>query len=302
MTAADLQPALAVRRVMLTGAGGQVGLALQQVMPKGVALLALDRNALDITNRQAVTEAATRFRPDWIINAAAYTAVDKAESEPESAFAINGDGAANLAQAAAEIGARMLQLSTDYVFDGTQAQPYRPDDSVNPINVYGESKLAGEQAVSEALGGEALILRSAWIYSAQPGNFVTTMLRLMRERERLGVVEDQVGTPTSAASLAAAILAAMAKGVMGIHHWTDAGVASWYDFACAISELADPVTRGCRITPIPSTDYPTPARRPASSLLDKQSMRSAIGEEGLHWRKALQRTLSQMTESPARSR
>lgn len=299
MNAINLQEALAGRRILLAGAGGQVGVALQQVMPEGVKLLALDRNALDITDRKAVAEAVNRIKPDWVINAAAYTAVDKAESEPELAFAINRDGAKHLAQAAADINARMVQISTDYVFDGEQARPYAPGDPVNPINVYGESKLAGEVVTREALGDRALILRTAWVYAPHGHNFLLTMLRFMRERDELRIVEDQVGTPTSAHSLANAIVAAMARNVTGTQHWTDAGAASWYDFACAIGELAEIAgfTFGaCRVTPIPTSSYPTPARRPVSSLLDKQTMRNAIGDDGVHWKKALRQAVTRVID------
>jgi dTDP-4-dehydrorhamnose reductase len=302
MSASQWQQALAGRRILLTGAGGQVGICLQQQMPKDVALLALDRKALDITDREAVTEAVAGFKPDWIINAAAYTAVDKAESEPELAFAINRDGAAHLAQAAADLNARMVQISTDYVFDGNKARPYRPDDNVNPINVYGESKLAGEIVTREALDEHALILRTAWVYASHGRNFLTTMLRLMRERDELKIVEDQVGTPTSARTLAEIILIAIARKVTGTHHWTDAGVASWYDFACAIAELAKSaglITGACRIKPISTRDYPTPARRPVFSLLDKQSLRGAIGEHGMQWRRALQQMIVLAVRDPS---
>lgn len=299
MNAFDAQEALAGCRILLAGAGGQVGVALQEVMPKGVKLLALDRNALDITDRKAVAEAVNRIKPDWVINAAAYTAVDKAESEPELAFAINRDGAEHLAQSVADINARMVQISTDYVFDGEQARPYAPGDPVNPINVYGESKLAGELATREALDDRAMILRTAWVYAPHGRNFLLTMLRLMRERDELRIVEDQVGTPTSAHSLAHAIVAAIARNVTGTHHWTDAGAASWYDFACAIGELAEIAGSGfgaCRVTPIPTSSYPTPARRPASSLLDKQSMRSAIDDDGMHWKRALSQAVSRVVD------
>lgn len=301
MSASELSQALAGHRILLTGASGQVGIALQQSMPDSVELLALEHKALDITNRNAVAEAVMRFRPDWVINAAAYTAVDKAESEPEAAFAINRDGSAHIAQAAAEANAYMVQISTDYVFDGEQSRPYLPDDPVNPINVYGESKLAGEDATRETLGEQALILRTSWVYAPHGHNFLTTMLRLMRERDELKVVEDQIGTPTSAHSLASAILTAIARNVTGTHHWTDAGVTSWYDFACAIGELAEIVgvfDCACRISPIQTTGYPTPAKRPACSLLDKQSMRSAIGGDGVEWKKALQLIMGQVMDRP----
>jgi dTDP-4-dehydrorhamnose reductase len=297
LNTSELQQALSGRRILLAGANGQLGITLQQTMPETVELLALDRKALDITNRKAVIEMVSNFRPDWLINAAAYTAVDKAESEPEIAFAINRDGTAHLAQAAVEANARLVHISTDYVFDGKQSRPYLPDDPVNPINVYGESKLAGELATREVLNEQALILRTSWVYAPHGKNFLTTMLRLMRERNELKVVEDQVGTPTSTLSLANAILTAIAREVTGTHHWTDAGVTSWYDFACAIREQSEAVginLTDCNISPIPTSDYPTPAKRPACSLLDKQSMRSAIGEDGIQWENNLRQTLKSL--------
>lgn len=301
MNASTLQQELAGTRVLLVGAEGQVGVALRQSMPESVELLALNRSSLDITDKRSVRRLVGGFVPDWVINAAAYTAVDKAESEPGVAFTVNRDAAANLADAAAQVRARMVQISTDYVFDGTQARPYQPGDTVNPLNVYGESKLGGEIAVTEILGDRALILRTAWVYSSRGRNFLATMLRLMRERNELTVVEDQVGTPTSAHSLAGAILKAIAHKVTGTHHWTDAGVASWYDFASEIAELAyrSGFTNGvCRIVPVPTSEYPTPARRPASSLLDKESMRKAIGETGVHWGELVRRELSQVMDLP----
>lgn len=282
------------QRILIAGAGGQVGTALQKTMPSAVEQLALDSKDLDITDTQAVEEIVTQFKPDWIINAAAYTAVDKAESEPEKAFSINRDGAANLAFAANSISARMVQISTDYVFDGTQASPYKPDDPVGPINVYGESKLAGEIAAREILGDNLLILRTAWVYSVKSRNFLTSMLRLLSDVEELRVVEDQVGTPTSANTLANTILRAIKHEVVGTHHWTDAGVASWYDFACAIGEYGRElgiIDRKANIIPIRTLDYPTPAKRPTCSVLDKQSTRDLIGDNGLHWRDVLRDVL-----------
>jgi dTDP-4-dehydrorhamnose reductase len=299
MNPVDTMQALEGRRILLTGAGGQVGIALQRQMPSGVELLALDRQGLDITDAEAVADIARSFRPDCIINAAAYTAVDKAESEPEAAFAINRDGAANLARAAESVKARMVQISTDYVFDGRQARPYRPDDPVNPINVYGESKLAGEVATREILGEDLLILRTAWVYSAHGKNFLTTMLRLMRERVELKVVEDQVGTPTSADSLARVILSTISHEMKGVHHWTDAGVATWYDFACAIYDMrmaADLCVKRCDIVPIQSTDYATLAKRPGCSLLDKRSTRESIDVNGVRWENELGQVISRLAD------
>jgi len=300
MSSNALHAELKGRRVLIAGAGGQLGIALQKQMPADVELFALDRNGLNITDASSVTRIVTRLRPDWIINAAAYTDVDKAEAEAALAMSINRDGASNLARAAESINARMVQISTDYVFDGCQTRPYRPDDPVNPVNVYGESKLAGENATREILGERLLILRTAWVYSPHGRNFLTTMLRLIRERDELCVVEDQIGTPSSALRLADAILTGIAKDITGIHHWTDAGVTSWYDFACAIQELAGLsgfVFNPCHIVPIPTSEYPTPARRPAYSVLDKSTFRKAAEIEGLQWRQALQQEISRTLES-----
>jgi dTDP-4-dehydrorhamnose reductase len=277
-------------RILLTGASGQLGREVQAAADSRFELLPLDRGGLDITDAASVGAAVGSFRPHWIVNAAAYTAVDRAEGDAEGAFAINRDGPANLALAAKSTGARMVQVSTDYVFGGELARPYRPDDVTGPVNVYGRSKLAGEVAVRQALGDDVLVLRTSWVYAGHGRNFLLTMLRLMRERSELRVVEDQVGTPTSAASLARAVLAAVGQGIVGTHHWTDAGVASWYDFALAIQEegaRAGLDTARCHVLPIPTDEYPTPARRPASSLLDKTSLRSASGITGRHWREEL---------------
>jgi dTDP-4-dehydrorhamnose reductase len=285
------------RRILLAGSGGQVGIAFRKVLPRDADLRALSREDLDITNADSVNEAIKAFRPDWIINAAAYTAVDRAEAESALAFAVNRDGAANLARAAAANNARMVHISTDYVFDGNQAHPYGPGDPVNPINVYGESKLAGELAVREILEDRLLILRTAWVYAPHGRNFLMTMLRLMRERDELGIVEDQIGTPTGAASLSNAILQAMNLGLTGTHHWTDAGVASWYDFAHAIRDyLKDKGAKGaaCRLRPIPTHAYPTPARRPACTVLSKESFRQATGLTGDSWRDLLRSALDSL--------
>jgi len=293
MSTLGIEEGLAGRRILLAGAGGQVGIALQQQMPGAVKLLALDRKGLDITDTKAVAEVVKSFRPDWIINAAAYTAVDKAESEPEAAFAINREGAANLARAAELVKARMVHISTDYVFDGRQARPYKPDDPVNPLNVYGESKLAGESAIREVLGDNLLIIRTAWVYAAHGKNFLTTMLRLMREQDELRVVEDQIGTPTSAVSLASVILMSVSSNLTGIHHCTDAGVASWYDFAIAIRELVtDLDIKSCRIHPIQTVEYQTPAKRPICSVLDKTSLRASGVTHEVSWWGALHDVLS----------
>ncbi len=253
--------------------------------PAGIELLANDRSTVDLGDRGRVLAFAEHSRPALIINAAAYTAVDKAESESELAYRVNRDGAAHLAEAAKHVGARLIHVSTDYMFDGRKSTPYLPDDEPNPLNVYGASKLAGERAVLEICEGAALVVRTAWVYSAHGSNFVKTMLRLMRERKEVRVVCDQVGTPTHAQGLAGALwrLAERAD-LRGTCHWTDAGVASWYDFAECVRAVASRVAPGAygRIVPIAAADYPTPARRPAFGVLDKSSTWKEIGY-GRHW-------------------
>ncbi len=286
-------------KVMLTGAGGQLGWELQRRVPANVRLMPLTRVELDIGDFNQVAKAVRALAPEWIINAAAYTAVDKAESETEAAFRVNELGAGNLARAAAEQGCRLLHVSTDFVFDGNAGHSRRPDDEASPLGVYGESKWRGEQAVRAALGDDALILRTAWVYSSHGNNFVKTMLRLMNERDQVNVVEDQIGTPSWAAELARVVFLAIDRDLRGVHHWTDAGVASWYDFAVAIRDLGlqlGLIEDRVSINPIPTEAYPLPARRPANSVLDKQGLREAIGYQGLHWRDALQRMLKELQD------
>ncbi len=280
--------------ILILGANGQLGYELLRTVPKGTAVTGLSHSELDITDGNSVAAAISRLAPKVIINAAAYTAVDKAELESEAAYAVNRDGAANLARASREGGCRFIQVSTDFVFDGTQSRPYLPSDATRPLGVYGASKLAGEQAVMEIVGDEALILRTAWVYSSNGHNFVRTMLRLMRERESLQVVADQIGTPTWARGLAEALWRAVDLGLTGIHHWTDAGVASWYDFAVAIQEEALAVgllEHPIDIRPVRTIDYPTPAVRPPYSVLDKTATWDALGYEAEHWRVALRKML-----------
>jgi dTDP-4-dehydrorhamnose reductase len=289
-----------IQKVLITGAAGQLGRELLRSVPEGVECIAATREILDIADAAQVRAFVRRERPGLIINAAAYTAVDKAESEQELAAAINVNGAANLATACAENGSRLIHVSTDFVFDGTSSTPYLPDAPTSPLGEYGRSKLAGEQAVVAGLPS-ALIMRTAWVYSAFGGNFVKTMLRLMAEREELSVVADQVGTPTWARGLADALwLAADQSDLQGLYHWTDAGVCSWYDFAVAIAEEALEIgllQRMPRIHPIPGSAYPTPAARPAFSVLDKNSTWAVLKTEGLHWRSQLRSMLKELKES-----
>lgn len=284
-------------KVLVVGANGQLGWELQRAKPDDCKLTACSRDQLDITDSEQLTSFINAIAPDWIINAAAYTAVDKAESEPDKAHAINAAGVANLARAAQEADARLLHVSTDFVFDGKKSRPYRPDDTLNPLGVYGASKLAGEQRIHEILGDDTLIIRTAWVYSAHGNNFVKTMLRLMAERKTLGVVEDQIGTPSWAAEIARVAYLSIKNDLRGVYHWTDTGAASWYDFAVAIYELgkeAGLVNNTVSINPISTEDYPTPAERPPYSVLNKDSLREAIGYTGEHWRDALNKMLLEL--------
>jgi dTDP-4-dehydrorhamnose reductase len=286
------------RRVLVTGADGQLGLELQATAPEGWRLAAFGRSALDVTSADGTRDLFHREGPALVINAAAYTAVDAAEDDPAGAEAVNLRGAAHVAQAAREIGARVIHVSTDFVFDGRRGHPYAPGDPTNPLCVYGRTKLEGEEAVARISEGSALIVRTAWVYSSHGKNFALTMLRLMREQQTVSVVSDQVGTPTWARGLAEALWAAAERPDMsGIHHWTDAGVASWYDFAVAIQEEALEAAlldRAVPMRPIRTTDHPTRATRPPYSVLDKSATWAALGRAAPHWRVNLRRMLGQL--------
>jgi dTDP-4-dehydrorhamnose reductase len=287
-------------RVLVTGAQGQVGRALLANAPSAFIVQGAGHAELDIVRQDDVSRRIADLRPGLVINAAAYTAVDRAEAEHEAAARINVEGAANLARAAAAANARLIQISTDFVFDGQRSAPYRPDDEPAPLGVYGATKLAGERAVLAALPA-ATIVRTAWVYAASGQNFLLTMLRLMRERGRVSVVADQVGTPTSAASLAEVLWLFAAKpDLSGTFHWSDAGVASWYDFAVAIAEeavAAGLLTARPIVEPIATQDYPTPARRPGYSVLDKRSTLAALGVCSVHWRERLRTVLQELTRA-----
>ncbi len=255
------------------------------------------RTDLDIVDERAVVRTLSEVKPDWVVNAAAYTAVDLAEDQPAQAHAVNAAAVAQLARASAQEGCRLLHLSTDFVFDGNTNRAYLPTDKPMPLSVYGASKLAGERHVLDA-GLSGIVLRTSWVYAAVGKNFVLTMLRLMREKDCISVVADQIGAPTWAASAAAAIwglIGTAAKG--GIYHWTDLGVASWYDFAVAIQDEAlakGLLTRNIPITPIPSASYPARARRPTFSVLDTASTRASIDVPVQHWRHNLRTMLDEL--------
>ena len=277
--------------LLVTGADGQVGRELVALArTRGVAAVGATRAHLDITDGEAVRRAVGRA--DVVVNAAAYTAVDRAEAEPERAAAVNRDGARTVARACAEAGVPLVHLSTDYVFDGTKGAPYVPSDPVSPLGVYGRTKAAGEAAVRDALV-EHVVVRTAWVFSEHTG-FVRTILRLARERERVGVVADQFGCPTPAAAVARACLAAAeqavaGRGVWGVYHYAGAPVASWFSLATEAVRLAralDPAIRGV-VSPIPTSDYPTAAARPARVDLDTSAFREAYGVAAPDWRAGL---------------
>ena len=295
-------------KVLLTGAAGQLGHALRQQLPADVELIATSRGggdglvALDLADASACRAMVQQLRPDWVLNSGAYTAVDKAESEPELAHAVNGGAPRAFAEALAETGGQLLQVSTDFVFNGAQGSPYRPEQPRDPLGIYGASKAAGEEAVEHVLGpnGCGLILRTSWVMGPVGKNFALTMLRLHRDKPEISVVADQVGCPTSTHTLAAACWRAIERassqpGAVGpIVQWSDAGAASWYDVAVAVGKLGlelGLLERMAAVNPITTADYPTPAQRPSYSLLDCSATRQALDLPALHWRQALRMLL-----------
>ena len=280
-------------RILVTGRDGQVARSLAEC-PASHELIFTARPHFDLADPASIERAVAAIAPDLIVSAAAYTAVDRAESEPELALQINGEGPGVLAQAAARIGAPVIQLSTDYVFDGSLDRPYREGDPVDPVNTYGATKLAGERAIA-ASGARSVILRTAWIYSAHGANFVRTMLRLAGERDELRVVDDQIGCPTSAADIAAAILhvgEALKSNdgaeIAPVYHLAGTGETSWAGFARAIfAESRRGGGARAEVVPIATADYPTPARRPANSRLDTGAFAARFGYRLPAWRDSM---------------
>ena len=289
-------PSFHLPRILITGGSGQVGHCLKAQLQGCAELSVPDSSALNIADRRSVRQAVETFRPDYIINAAAYTAVDKAESDAERAFAVNRDGARHLAEAAEAAGAAMLHISTDYVFDGAGGAPYDEAAPTAPQNIYGASKLAGEQAVLAACR-RAVVMRTSWVFGAHGQNFVKTMLRLGRERDSLGIVADQYGAPTAAADIAAALITIVRRHTpeqlaerAGIYHYCGSPYASWFEFAETI--FAEAAAQGVlakipAVKPIATADYPTPAKRPADSRLDCGKIRTVFGIGPCDWHSAL---------------
>jgi dTDP-4-dehydrorhamnose reductase len=287
-----------MKKVLITGANGQLGHELKKAAPvcPKFAFESIDIDILDLTDQDAVKRYFNQNRYDFLINCAAYTLVDKAESEPEKAFLINAEVPGNLQEICAENNCRMIHLSTDYVFDGQSCIPYVETDITSPQSFYAKSKLEGELEVLK--NPKNIVIRTSWLYAAKGANFLNTMLRLGKEKESLNVVFDQIGTPTSAADLAFAILAVCDqidsgdKQAGGLYHYSNEGVCSWYDFAVEIMEMAG---LRCRIDPITSDQYPSPVKRPAYSVLNKTKIKKAFNLEIPHWRKSLGMVIKSLT-------
>ncbi len=279
------------KKILVTGANGQMGMELQQLAPAypDFQFIFTTRNELPLDDPDAIIASIAFHQPHYVINCGAYTAVDKAESEKELAYKINAEGPGVLAASCAAAGIPLIHISTDYVFNGKAVKPVREDDPTDPVNLYGASKLEGEKNVLRE-HPSAIIIRTAWVYSSFGKNFVKTMLRLMSEKEEIGVVNDQYGTPTFAADLADAILTIIVSldtkksGQPGIYHYSNEGQISWYDFAVAIAAISN---SKCRVNPITTAQFPTPAKRPAYSVLDKSKIKQVFGIVPPDWRTSL---------------
>ena len=284
-------------RILLTGADGQLGHELQQTLASWGEVIALTRQELDLSQGEQIRQLVQQIRPSMIVNSAAYTAVDKAESEVELAQAVNGTAPKIMAEEAEKIGALLLQVSTDYVFDGQKNTPYLETDPTHPLSSYGKSKLAGEIGIQQVTDNY-LILITAWVYGVYgKGNFVKTMLRLGQDREELRVVADQVGSPSWAKDIADAIAQLLQSETTGIYHFTNSGVVSWYYFAIAIFEEARALGFPLKVQlviPITTADYPTPATRPAYSVLSGKKITDTFGNYPPYWRDSLRKMLTQL--------
>jgi dTDP-4-dehydrorhamnose reductase len=289
-------------KFLVTGANGQLGretvLGLQA---KGADVVGIGRQQLDFSRPDLVADGIASHAADWVINCAAYTQVDRAEDDPETAFLVNRDSPGAVAEGVRRSGGRLLHLSTDFVFDGCQSHPYAEDDVCSPLGVYGQSKHEGEQAVHASLP-QAIVLRTAWVYGLHGNNFMHTMLRLAAERDALTVVDDQIGAPSATDDIFNAMWALMQAEESGLFHFTNEGVASWYDFAHEIvtraQQMGTPIG-DCRVRPIPTKDFPTRARRPHYSVLDKQKIRRVLGYPIPHWTESLERTLRALQDGEA---
>lgn len=282
-------------KILVTGAGGQLGSELQvaaRSYPQ-FDFVFVDKDEMPLDQPDKIAPVILEIHPAWCISCGAYTAVDKAETEQDLAFTINGDAAGAISAACKTIGARLIHISTDYVFDGSSAIPLKEDDPTGPINIYGASKLKGEQLAIRN-NPDTAIIRTAWVYSEFGHNFVKTMIRLMKEKPSISVIDDQIGSPTYAADLAGAILHILTapRFIPGIYHYSNEGQISWYEFALAIKEL---IGSSCPINPIPTSQYPTPAKRPHYSLLNKSRIKQTYGIEVPDWHKGLTTCIARLS-------
>ena len=285
--------------IVIIGKSGQLALELAYGLKSSVHNVTfLGREDVDITSASSIEETLSKLAPSVIINAAAYTAVDKAEEDFDLCHAINATAVENLAKYCKQSGAFLVHVSTDYVFNGHKGSPYLTDDTIEPQGVYGKTKAYGEKALLELLPNASCLIRTAWVYSSHGNNFVKTMLRLMADKPQLSVIDDQIGTPTWAKGLAEVCVSAAQNKTQGVYHWTDEGVASWYDFALAIQELGIEkglLSSAIPVLPIPSSQYPTPASRPHYSVLDKTSTRDTFSSLNLtHWRTQLSAMMDEL--------
>ncbi|MEG4578850.1 dTDP-4-dehydrorhamnose reductase [Microcoleus sp. MON1_C5] len=285
-------------KILLAGGSGQLAQELQPILLSSGEVIAVDRTRLDLSRPESIRQAMAEIQPNLVVNAGAYTAVDKAESEPELANAVNGIAPGILAEECEKLGASLIHFSTDYVFDGSHGSAYLETDSTNPLGTYGKSKLAGEEAIRKA-GNRHIIIRTAWVYgNGGKGNFVKTMLRLGKEREEIRVVADQIGSPTWTGDLAEAVsqlIPRVGSESFGTYQYTNSGVCSWYDFAIAIFEEAAQLgfsLKNQRVIPITTSEYPTPAKRPAFSVLSTVKISALLGTYPPHWRQGLRQMLA----------
>ncbi len=283
-----------MKRILVTGINGQLGQELQKTLASAAEVIGVGRERVDFSQPESLRQIIAEVKPHAVINSAAYTAVDKAESEFDLAMAVNGQAPGIVAEECQKLGIRLIHVSTDYVFDGTKSYPYQDTDPTNPLSAYGKSKLAGELEIRKNCE-DSVIIRTAWVYGVGgKGNFVKTMLRLGSDKEELRVVADQIGSPTWTGDLANAIASLPDNTPPGTYHYTNSGVASWYDFAVAIFEEASQLgwnLKVQRVIPITTEEYPTPAKRPAYSVLSCAKIAAVLGTNPPHWRQGLRQML-----------